>query len=310
MFKKYINTALCAIGLVIFSSCGDKAATPVPQAEAGAGTPVTVTQIEQGLLEETGELNATSAFLLKSTVKASSNGYLQSVNAQLGAYVKKGQELFTIKTKESEALGNTIDILDSSFRFSGLIHIKAMSNGYVSMLSYKAGDYVTDGEQLATISDASSFAFLLELPYESKAYINNTRTLLLTLPDGSHLSGRVAMEMPTVDSLSQTQKIVIKVNGTRMIPENLIAKVDIIKKSIFNASYLPKEAILTDEVQGAFWVMKLIDSTTAVKVMISKGMETSKSVQVLSPPFAPTDRILLTGNYGLPDTAKISITKE
>jgi hypothetical protein len=31
--------------------------------------------------------------------------------------------------------------------------------------------------------------------------------------------------------------------------------------------------------------------------------------EILDPLFKPTDQILLTGNYGLPDTAKVSIQK-
>jgi hypothetical protein len=53
--------------------------------------------------------------------------------------------------------------------------------------------------------------------------------------------------------------------------------------------------------------MKMIDSTTAVKVPIKKGIETTDQVEILSPVFSTGDRILVTGNYGLPDTAKVKI---
>ena len=53
--------------------------------------------------------------------------------------------------------------------------------------------------------------------------------------------------------------------------------------------------------------MKLIDSTTAVKVPVQKGIETNSSVEILSPPLSAKDQILITGNYGLTDTAKVSV---
>ena len=56
--------------------------------------------------------------------------------------------------------------------------------------------------------------------------------------------------------------------------------------------------------------MKMIDSITAVKVAVIKGMETKDRVEIVSPKFSPDDKILLTGNYGLPDTAKVKITKQ
>ena len=58
------------------------------------------------------------------------------------------------------------------------------------------------------------------------------------------------------------------------------------------------------------WVMKMIDSVTAVKVPVVKGIETSDRVEILRPQFSPNDKILLTGNYGLPDTAKVIIMKK
>ena len=55
--------------------------------------------------------------------------------------------------------------------------------------------------------------------------------------------------------------------------------------------------------------MKLKDDTTAVKVADKKGLEAGDKVEILSPSFAPADRIVVTGNYGLADTAKVKIVK-
>ena len=47
-----------------------------------------------------------------------------------------------------------------------------------------------------------------------------------------------------------------------------------------------------------------------LKVLIQKGMETADKAEILSPKLTADDRILLTGNYGLPDTARVKIIKE
>ena len=70
---------------------------------------------------------------------------------------------------------------------------------------------------------------------------------------------------------------------------------------------LPKEAVLSDETQSQFWIMKMINDSTAAKVPVKKGMETTDRVEVLDPPLKAADVILLTGNYGLPDTAKVKV---
>ncbi|MDR3713882.1 MAG: efflux RND transporter periplasmic adaptor subunit [Puia sp.] len=309
---------LAAAGVLVFGvflSCRqpaekdpgeDAKAGKTDSTETGGGTPVTYTTVSTDPLNEYLELNAVSAFLQKSYVKANANGYLQSVNTYPGKYVAAGQPLFTLKTKEAQSIGNAISSLDTSFRFSGTNTIKATEHGYITQLNHQSGDYVQDGEQLAVISDMNSFVFLMNMPYELRPYIANTKTVELILPDGTKLAGSVASSMPAVDSASQTQNIVLRVNAGHSIPENLIARVRILKTARTHTQSLPKAAILSDETQSDFWVMRMTDSTTAVKVAVKKGLETADRVEVLSPLFSPDDRILVSGNYGLSDTAKVN----
>jgi multidrug efflux pump subunit AcrA (membrane-fusion protein) len=280
---------------------------PAAESDSSAGTPVTVTTVSSAPFNDSIELNAVSAFLQKSYVKANANGYLQSSDAYPGKYVETGQPLFTLKTKEAQSIGNAIGQLDSSLRFTGINTIKANQHGFITQLDHQSGDYVQDGEQLAVISDRNSFVFLLSLPYELRPAIKGRTTAILILPDGTRLTGAIGALMPTVDSASQTQNVVIRIGSNSSIPENLIAKVRILRTARPKAQSLPKSALLTDETESNFWVMKLIDSATAVKVPVKKGIETSDRVELLSPIFEPDDKILVTGNYGLPDTAKVKV---
>jgi multidrug efflux pump subunit AcrA (membrane-fusion protein) len=278
-------------------------------ADVSQGTPVTLTNPGIGNMKDEVELNAVSAFLLKTNVKSNANGYLQLVNASLGKLVNKGDELFVIKTKEASTLGVSISGLDSSLHFEGAIHVKAPGTGYISQINYRPGDYVQDGEALATITDIKSFVFLLELPYELKTYLPGNKQVQLKLPDASVLNGVIEAALLTVDPVSQTQSYIIRVNKSTAIPENLIAKVSLVKKAKQNTISVPKAALLSNETQSEFWIMKMIDSNTAVRVDIIKGIETNSHVEILSPKLSPLDKIILTGHYGLSDTAKVVIKK-
>lgn len=305
---KKLTWIYCLTSLLLVTC--QTAESPVETTTADVRTPVTVTSISEAPMADYIELNATSSFLQKSIVKANANGYIQSVNTQIGKYVNAGQTLFSVKTKESQSIGNSISILDSTFHFSGVNKIQANTMGYITELNHQPGDYVQDGEQLAVISNQNSFVFLLNLPYELKPYLPLNKTLDLVLPDGQKLQGTVSSMMPSVDSASQTQSIVIKVPSKSPIPENLVARVRLVKSLKSSSISLPKAAILTDEAQTYAWVMKLIDTATAVRVDIQKGITANGMVEVLSPKFSASDKILLSGNYGLPDTAKVTIIKE
>jgi multidrug efflux pump subunit AcrA (membrane-fusion protein) len=306
---KPFNILLACMVIITVYSCGSKAPDEDEEATSDAQTPITITTVDNSAMADSIELNATSAFLQKNYVKANAIGYIQKVNIQPGHYIEKGQLMFTIKTKEAQSIGNTINVLDTTFKFTGINSIRASRSGYVTELTHQVGDYVQDGDQLATISDRESFAFVLQLPYELKRTLQNNRYLTLTLPDGEKLNGHVASTMPSVDTLSQTQGIVIKVNNAHPIPENLVAKALLIKSAKSSAPSLPKSAVLSNETQDEFWVMKLLNDTTAIKTPIKKGIESGGRVEILSPKFNANERIAISGNYGLADTAKVKVVK-
>ncbi len=56
--------------------------------------------------------------------------------------------------------------------------------------------------------------------------------------------------------------------------------------------------------------MKLLNDSIAIKVPVDKGFENDEEIEITGSDLIPSDRIILTGNYGLPDTAKIYIQQE
>lgn len=294
---------------LLMSACGGGKSGDDDDKAVNAQVPVTVTGISDSSMVDYTTLNATSSFQQKNYVKSNTNGYITKVNAQPGQYVNKGAVLFVIKTKEAQSIGNAVNVLDSTFKFSGTNKITASEHGYITQLSHQLGDYVQDGEQLAVISDRSSFAFIMQLPYEMRGNVKQGQNVQLTLPDGRKINGRVTSFMPAVDTAAQTQGVVIKINDDNTIPENLIARAQIVRTAKQNTASLPKSAVLTNETETEFWVMKLINPTTAVKVPVKKGIEVGDRVEILSPVFSKDDKIVVTGNYGLDDTAKVKIVQ-
>lgn len=252
-------------------------------------------------------LNATATYLLKSDVKANSTGYITKMTIKLADRVAKGSLLFGLQTKEARALGNTINKLDQSFRFDGKTTVTSPATGYVAMLNHQIGDYVQDGEVLANITDASSFGFVVDVPYEYLQIIKNKGSLPITLPDYTILQGKVAKIMPSVDAVAQTVKVLLQVPD-KNIPENLIGTISFSKTSAYGLA-VPKRAVLSDETQSSFWVMKLINDTTAVKTKIVKGLETDQYIQVKSGDLSIRDRVIISGNFALGDTAAVNIQK-
>ena len=271
--------------------------------------PVTLTTIDTSGVSSYSDLNATATYLVKTIIKANATGYLNAVNVASNDFVTSGKVLFTLKTREAKVLGNTINKIDPTLNFGTAIPVYATSNGYVNSVNVQRGNYVQDGDILATINDTNSFAIVLSLPYELKKYVAIGTTLDAILPDETVIKTSVQKFMPSVDAASQTQNVILKVIGKRDIPENLILKVRVPKATNPKAISLPKEAVLSNETETEYWIMKLINEDTAVKIPIKKGIETADKVEIITPILTYKDRILLTGNYGVADTIKVKVIK-
>jgi hypothetical protein len=150
----------------------------------------------------------------------------------------------------------------------------------------------------------------MDVPFELDRYIEKNRNCRIILPDNRQINGTIARKLPEMDMQSQTIRYVIKPQSTDRLPGNLIASINLVKSTNEKAMILPKKAVLGNEAQNEFWVMKLVNDSTAIKIIVSKGFENNEEVEIINPGFLPSDRIVLTGNYGLPDTARIKIIKE
>ena len=102
-------------------------------------------------------------------------------------------------------------------------------------------------------------------------------------------------------------EVLVKPNDQVKIPENLIVSINLKHQQNDTGIYVPKSAVLTDETQTKFWVMKLKNKNTAVKVDIVKGTENENFVQIVSGNISLKDKIITSGNYGLENNAKVKV---
>lgn len=295
--------------LLLLAACHPATKETAGDAPVHTVVPVETGQVVQGQVSESIELNATSAFIRRNVVRSTAVGYISKINAQPGDQVHAGEPLFILETKEARVLGNNLFPNDPSLKFSGLIHIKASQGGFMTSINHQTGDYVQEGDSLCSIVDKNSLVFMLNVPYEWNDFIKMGGQCSISLPDGRHLTGTIYAKVAVMDIASQTQKYMVKVSGASRIPENLIAKVLLFKNASHQATLIPHAALLSNEEQNEFWVMKLISDTLAIKVKVQKGITNTDQVEILNPSLHAGDKVLISGNYGLSDTASVKIIK-
>ncbi len=290
--------------MYIISGCGT--AHENSEIKEDIKTPVTITYISNQPMSDTLWFNAISKYIRKNTIKATSAGIIENVDVNQGDQVDQGQTLFVLLTKEAAAYEKSTSS-DTEMTFKGEIIIRASKSGVITSMNHQKGDYVQEGDELAALSEQNSLVFILNVPFELREYIKIKRICQIHLSDHQTIQGIIDRKLPVMDLQSQTENFIVYPDISEKLPENLLAKIFIIKYSVKQSPVLSKQAILSNETLTQFWVMKLINDSTAVKIPIKKGIETGNNVEILQPDFSKTDRIILTGNYGLPDTAKVII---
>ena len=301
----FLYLLIMATGLLL--SCKQKTKT---SEEAGeVKTPVTITPVTFKPVSSTVTLPAVATYMNKSTIRATTTGIIEKILINPGEFISADQLLFTIRTREAMAINKKTQ-LDTTLDFKGLININSHKEGVINSISYQKGDFVQEGDEMAAVSEQNSLVFILDIPFELEKYIDKNRNCMIILPDKRQISGTIIRKLPDMDMQSQTIKYIIKPQSADRLPGNLIASINLVKSTSEKAVVLPKQAVLGDETQTMFWVMKLINDSIAIKINVTKGFENNEEVEIVNPVFLPSDRIILTGNYGLPDTAKVTIIKE
>jgi biotin carboxyl carrier protein len=292
---------------LLLASCGGKTATQTEQTETPK-TPVEVVTVSTGSVDDELILFGTTVYLKRNIVTASIPAFIKEVNINLGDKVTKGDLLFVLQSKESRALNNNVENIDSIIENMGVIKIIAPATGIITTLDKQMpGDYILEGTQLCTLSESKDLVFQVNVPYEYTVYTKTGNKCTIILPDNTRHSATFLKTLATMNMAAQTQTILAKSDENLFLPENMVVKVSVSKGKQASKQVLPKSCVLSDEMMTEFWVMKLINDSTAVKVPVTIGNKNPELIEILSPQFSMTDRIISKGNYGLGDTALVNI---
>ena len=282
--------------------------TAAAEAPQPIKTKVTIVQPVKQSLTDFLELNGNTVFQKKVVVRANITGYIINLPWKAGDRISSGSVFCSIKTKEQDAL-KSIDQREPSLKqFQQPIKITTSAAGFITAVNYISGDFVNEGDILATITVPSSLVLLVNVPYEYHQFVFNGRSCQVVLPDGKKINTAISLSVPVIDAASQTQQFYIHLPASQQLPENMNLLVRIPMKQKVNALCLPLTAIQTNETQDEFWVMKLSGDSMALRVPITVGSQNDSLKEVVSG-IDINDKIIVQGGFGLADSAHISVVK-
>ena len=267
---------------------------------------VTTTVVKQGDIESMINLNGKTIYLKKNIIVSPIPGYVIKMNIRYGDFVQKNDVLFEVQTKESKALENTNTFKENA----GIIKVLAPAGGIINeLIINETGGYIVEGGPMCSIVETGDFEIQMNVPFQYNALIKRNMKCKIILPDNTSLDGYVNKILPVINMATQTQDILIKPSSDRPLPENLNLLVQFINEKHTKSLLVVKGAVMTNETQSEFWVMKISGGKLAVKVPVIKGIENDSIVEISSPSLKINDILISEGAYGLNDSTIVKIER-
>lgn len=265
---------------------------------------VSVVKVQQNDIAEYLTFNGVTLYQKKENIRSNVTGYISYMPYKIGDKIRLGQTFASVRTKEQDALKEAVKIDSSLAKFIGPLQITSNATGVISILNITKNDYVAEGDGLATVVQPKSLVVQVNVPYEYRENVQIGSKCELLLPDGEIISATINDVMPTIDAQSQSQTFLIDL-PTAKLPENLNVQVKFIQKESPDALTIPKKALQTNELLTAYWVMKIVNDSIAIKTMVTPKLENDSLVQIQSDKVHLNDLIILEGAYQMQDSTLV-----
>ena len=287
--------------ILLLYSCKEQA---TEQTDATPKIKVKLANITMGHLPDYIDFSGKTVYLNKSNLMSPISGYVTSVNIKQGDVVTKGKLLFEMQTSEAFVMKQK-DSLSNNY---GTVKVYAPVSGRIVSLNIVNKDVFTDkGSLMCNILASNDLKIQANVPFEYKKLAKIGAKCQIILTDNTKIPGVFSKILPQVDEASQTIKVMANINNRQFLPENMRLNILVDKSKEQKAQLLPKNCLQTNALMTKYWVMKLINDSTAVQTFVNIGTQNHDKVEILSPVFKPDDLFISEGAYGLSDTVLIDV---
>jgi multidrug efflux pump subunit AcrA (membrane-fusion protein) len=321
--------ALLSAGLLLGACRGRDAASPSPAPTASpqpaAAVPVRVAFPRRGDLVQFVTAPGRTSVLWQDKIRAPFTGTLTELLVTDGDAVRQGQRLGTIVSRDSEAAltgaremarqaKTDAERRDAARAMSlaerGLVQAPLLSSADGVVLSHAAaaGERLSEGQEILSVADSSSIVFVADTPQSELARIRPGQPAEIDLAGRpAPVAGVVHDVLPGANAADFTVPVRVDMRGvSRTPPLGLFGHARITVAERHGVLLIPEEAVIRDDVHGTTRIA-LVGDRRAHWVDVTPGGETAGSVEIVSPALSPTDRVIVSGQVGLPEGAAVVV---
>lgn len=265
--------------------------------------------------------------LEKLQVRAPFDGVLLSMTVTDGDRVKTNQAIAWIVSRDSQAAISGAQAMLHSARTSqersdaeratelakrNLVRValRAPEDGVVFSHQVNEGSHVAINEEIAVIVAADSIVFLAQIAQSDLVRVRpgSPAQIALAARPQTKLAATVRSIMPGGSATDLTAPVRIDFESALPKQLNLFGTVRITVDKHVGALAVPAAAVIRDDVSGTSRVV-VVDSTgQAHWVLVKPGLTDGDRMELTSPPFREGARVVVAGQVGLPEGARVQET--
>ena len=319
---------LAAAALAVACSRGEsdpQAASPAPAANPPAvAIPVRIAPVVRRTVLETVSAPGKTAALAQQKIRAPYAGTLAELSVTDGDRVRRGQVVGAILSRDSEAaltgareMGRQAQTetekADAARALAlaekGLIRapLTAPSDGVVVSHGAVQGDRVDDNQELLTIAEADSVAFLVDVPQSDLVRIRPGQTVAVEIAGQTGpVSGIVHDVLPAANAADFTAPVRVDLPALRGSASlGLFGTARITVAEHRNAAVVPEAAVLRDDVTGAAR-LAVVDAGRARWIDVKTGLRSDGGIEIAAPPLEAGRTVVVSGQVGLAEGAPVA----
>ena len=308
--------AACNVGSSEETPSPDQiAVTPVRAAEVTRGS-VTVTVAGPGRTQALRQVHVRAPFTGQLVELRVNDGDSLRAGAPVGAVVSQNSHAALEGARAMVATSRTPEEKADAARALELAQgalvrqvLRTPAAGVVLSHKANAGDFVSEGEEIATLADANSIAFVAQLGQSDLREIRPGAAASVELAAyGKELAGVVHGALP--DASSENLSVPVRIdfaNPPRDVGVGLFGTVRIAVAEHRDVLMVPQSALLRDDVSGVSRVAVIAPDGAVHWVVVKPGASAHDLVEVEAPALEAGSRVVVSGQMGLPEGARVRV---
>lgn len=320
--------AVCSCSRGADAAADSSASTSGADTTVAAATPVHMALVELGNVAVVVSGPGQTSALDLQKIRAPFTGILTSLRAVVGERVRSGEIIGSVVSQPSQA---ALSGAQSMLRAAGtpaerndaeraltlarqnLVQtpLRVFKSGIIVSRGASQGDMVSEGDSIVSVVAAGSIAFIGRIAQNDLAHVRPGQRAMVTLP-GQTLptTGIVHGLLPADTSGGMTVPLRIDLQGSPAvagapIQTGLFGTAQIIVGEHRSVSTVPAEAVLRDDIRGTSRIAVVTSNGKAHWITVITGITQGDRVEIVSPALAPGQRVIVSGQVGLPDGSRV-----